>query len=118
MSGDRLRLPGFGRVLIEARRRGEVPATRLFWLVIRDWHDMDETRWRAVVPAELDPTTLDLCFVAGLDVYVTHYAIDTALAERVARRAADFGANSVTLFDRDYESSRVIKRVPPIEVAA
>lgn len=72
-----LRLPPYGRALLAMRLAGEVP--REVFVASR-W-ELGRAFQRIVIPDDLDPATLDLRALAGLDVTIVHPAED---AERVA----------------------------------
>lgn len=70
-----LRLPPFGRELMEVRRRGHVPAPG--WcgshviVVLDDWRTAG-SRYRLVIPPNDDPTSFDFSGIAGLAVVLIH----------------------------------------------
>jgi hypothetical protein len=73
-------LPPFGRELLELRRKGLVPARPV--VVGLDRWDWGKVQPRIVLPADLDPTDVDLSYLAALDVELVWSASVTSVARR------------------------------------
>jgi hypothetical protein len=78
-----LRLPAYGRELLELRRRGLVPDPPEVRVSIDLW-DWAKTRTRVVISPDSDPANLDFSFLSGLDVIVGWFPRITTLERRDA----------------------------------
>lgn len=85
---SRLRLPPFGRELMEVRQRGHVPAPG--WcgahviVVLDDWQ-IASSRFRLVIPSSDVPENFDFSAIAGLAVILVY---DSRRTERERLNAA------------------------------
>lgn len=95
-SATRRRLPPFGRELVEMRKAGLVPGNNTVVVSLDSW-DWGKAYARVVVPPEIDPSQLDFCFVAGLDVVVVCDPSRTPLERRDALARAILPYQPTTL---------------------
>jgi len=68
---------------MEMREAGLVPSDGLIVVSLDSWN-YGKRYARCVVPADLDPTTLNFAFVAGLDVFLVYDRAQTVLERRDA----------------------------------
>lgn len=121
---SRLRLPPFGKELMEVRRRGRVPAPG--WcrshviVVLDDWH-IASSRFRLVIPSSDAPENFDFSAIAGLSVIVVY---DSKRTERERLNAAirallRYLPDQLTAFDvaRPHAPLIVKSKVVGIELA-
>lgn len=94
-----LRLPPFGRELLELRQRGMRPASGIICAI--DTWDYGRAYARVVVSKELAPQELTFNFVAGLDVAVVWVPTITSIERRdaVARQLMKFDPASLRIIE-------------------
>jgi len=87
-SAPRLKLPAFGRELLQVRERDMVPVrgfANAHVIVCLDTWSLARNRWRLVIDRQDDPLGLDFVGVAGLDVLLV---VDSGLSDTTRRDAA------------------------------
>lgn len=98
----RLRLPAFGRELLELRRKGLVPNPRECIVCIDNWK-WATNKTRVVVAPDADPALLDFSMLADLDVTVPHSLKVTPPARRDALLRALVRANPRRIYALDMD---------------
>jgi hypothetical protein len=111
-SASRLRLPGFGRELLEVRERGQVPVrgfANCHVIVALDSWDLARDRWRLVIAREDDPLGLDFLGIAGLDVLLAVNSGTTDLARRNDAARAILRSRPASLIELDVRAPHALR---------
>ena len=95
MNHAKLRLPAYGRDLVNLQRSGR----NVDWLIISLSFDLGKALPRVVVPSDINVSELDLHFVEGLECTVAHKG-NTSRAIDVAELALRNGATKCGIHDR------------------
>jgi hypothetical protein len=106
-----LRLPPYGRELLDLRRRGLVPVRHAWFghilIVIDDWKmaaALPDNRM--IVPKELDPAGVNFTMCAGLDIVIVWSCRLTTLARRDKTIQAVMRCKPVSLRIVDMDAPR------------
>jgi hypothetical protein len=122
-NAQRLKLPAYGRELLDLRRRGLVPARGWCFahvLIVVDVWALGTGRTRLVIDPADDPAALDFRTLAGLDCVVCY---DSRRSERsrvnAALRAVLAGSpNEVIAFDVAHSHAPRVVRAPALGLTA
>jgi hypothetical protein len=82
-TASRLRLPPYGRELMQMREAGLVPADGMCVVSLDSWQ-YGKGRSRVVITADLDPEQINFAFVAGIDATIIHDPCITSTDRRNA----------------------------------
>lgn len=100
----RHRLPAYAAELAAARRRGLVPRQLGYGhvAIVLNWDNRSTAGlYRIVIPPDVQPAALDLTFLAGLHVLLTHFDCESDRAAAAVDALLTAGADRVDAANLD-----------------
>lgn len=111
-NAERLKLPAYGRELLDIREQGMVPVRgfcNAHLIVSLDSWDLARNRWRLVIAPDDNPLTLDFLGVAGLDVLL---AVNSGVSDLTRRNDAArsiLRSNPASLIELDARAPHTLR---------
>lgn len=100
-----MRFPPYGKQLMEARKRGEVPREVI---VTTDWA-LARSFTRIVVADDFPLADIELRYLAGIDVGLVHHAHNAARALTIARAILNVRPRLLNAINVDVPSIAILK---------